>query len=82
MATTRKRLTAAERVAALQEKIKAIKAAERNAKKDKKDITRDSEGIENLLATLEAAAKANKVKKPAVIKAIAKITRSGLKFVE
>ena len=82
MATTRTRLTAEQRIAALQAKIKAIKAAERNAKKGKKSITRDSEGVANLLATLEAVAEANKVKKPVLIRAIAKITRSGLKFVE
>jgi len=82
MAITRKRLTAEQRIEALQAKIKAIKEAERSAKKGNKAITRDSEGVANLLATLEAVAKANKIKKPALIKAIAKITRSGLKFVE
>jgi hypothetical protein len=35
-----------------------------------------------LYATLEAVAKANKVKKPVLIRAIAKLTLSGLKFVE
>ena len=82
MATTRTRLTAEQKIAALNAKIKAIKDAERNTKKGKKEITRESEGVESLLAQLEAAAKANKVKKPALIKAIAKITRSGLKFAE
>ena len=84
MATTRTRtrLTAEQKIAALNAKIKAIKEAERNAKKGKKEITRDSEGVENLLAQLEAVAKANKVKKPVLIRAIAKLTRSGLKFVE
>lgn len=82
MATTRTRLTAEEKIAALQTKIKAIKAAERNAKKTNKELTRDSEGMENLLAQLDAVAKANKVKMPVVIRAIAKLTRSRLKFVE
>ncbi len=82
MATTRTRLTAEEKIAALQTKIKAIKAAERNAKKTNKELTRDSEGMENLLAQLDAVAKANKVRMPVVIRAIAKLTRSRLKFVE
>lgn len=82
MATTRTRLTAEQKIAALEAKIKAIKEAVRTAKKGKKEITRDSEGVESLLAQLEAVAKANKVKKPALIKAMAKLTRSGLKFVE
>ena len=81
MATTRTRLTAEEKIAALQTKIKAIKAAERNAKKTNKELTRDSEGMENLLAQLDAVAKANKVRMPVVIRAIAKLTRSRLKFV-
>ena len=82
MATTRTRLTAEQRIAALNAKIKAIKEAERTGKKGKKEITRESEGVENLLAQLEAVAKANKVKKPVLIRAIAKLTRSGLKFVD
>lgn len=82
MATTRTRLTAEQKIAELNAKIKAIKEAERNAKKSKKEITRDSDGVENLLAQLEGVAKANKVKKPALIRAIAKLTRSGLKFVD
>ena len=36
----------------------------------------------NLLVQLEGVAKANKVKKPALIRAIAKLTRSGLKFAD
>ncbi len=82
MATIRTRLTAEQKIAALNAKIKAIKEAERNAKKGKKELTRDSEGIADLLATLETVAKANKVKKPVLIRAIAKLTRSGLKFVD
>ena len=82
MATTRTRLTAEQRIAALQAKISAIKAAARTAKKGKKEITRESEGVENLLAQLEGVAKANKVKKPVLIRAIAKLTRSGLKFAD
>jgi hypothetical protein len=82
MAITRKRLTAEQRIEALQAKIKAIKEAERTAKKGKKELTRESEGMEALLAMLERVASANKIKKPALIRAIAKITRSGLKFVE
>ena len=82
MATTRIRLTAEEKIAALQAKIKAIKANTRNAKQSNKVLTRDSEGMENLLAQLDAVAKANKVKMPVVIRAIAKLTRSRLKFVE
>jgi hypothetical protein len=81
MTTIRTRLTAEQKIAALNAKIKAIKEAERNSKKGKKEITRESEGVANLLATLEAVAKANKVKKPVLIRAIAKLSRSGLKFV-
>jgi hypothetical protein len=55
MATTRTRLTAEQKIAALNAKIKAIKEAERTAKK---------------------------VKKPVLIRAIAKLTRSGLKIAE
>ena len=82
MATTRTRKTIDEQIAAHEEKLKALKAAKRNAAKGKKEITRDSEGVTNLLATLETVAKANKVKKPALIRAIAKWTRSGLKFTD
>lgn len=82
MATTRTRLTAEQKIAVLNAKIKAIKEAERNAKKGKKEITRDSEGVANLLLQLESVAKANKVKKPLLIRAIAKLTRSGLKFAD
>jgi len=82
MATTRTRLTAEQKIAALNAKIKAIKEAERNAKKGKKEITRDSEGVASLLASLETVAKANKVKKPVLIRAIAKLSRSGLRFVD
>jgi len=82
MATTRIRLTAEEKIAALQAKIKAIKDSTRNAKKSNKELTRDSEGMESLLAQLDAVAKANKVKMPVVIRAIAKLKRSRLKFVD
>ncbi len=82
MATTRTRLTAEEKIAALEAKIKALKESARTAKKGKKEITRESEGVENLLAQLDAVAKANKVKKPVLIRAIAKLTRSGLKFAD
>ena len=82
MATTRTRLTAEQKIEALEAKIKAIKEAERLAKKGKKEITRESEGVANLLETLEVVAKANKVKNPVLIRAIAKLTRSGLKFVD
>jgi len=82
MTTLRKRLTAEQNIAALNAKIKEIKEAERNSKKVKKGITRDSEGVNNLLQLIDNVAKANKVKKPVLIRAIAKLTRSGLKFVE
>ena len=83
MTTLRTRKTIDEIIAAQEAKLKALKAKKRNATKGKKkEITRDSEGVANLLATLEEVAKANKVKKPALIRSIAKLTRSGLKFVE
>lgn len=79
---TRTRRTIDELIAAQEAKLKALKEAKRKAAKGKKEITRDSEGVANLLTALEAVAKANKVKKPVLIRAIAKITRSGLKFVD
>ena len=82
MATTRTRRTIEEQIEAQKAKLKALIASKRTAKKTKKEITRESEGVENLLAQLEAVAKANKVKKPVLIRAIAKLTRSGLKFVD
>ena len=82
MATTRIRRTIDEQIAAQEAKLKALRAAKRTAKKTKKEITRESESVEVLFAQLEAVAKANKVKKPVLIRAIAKLTRSGLKFVE
>lgn len=83
MATTRTRRTIDELIAEQEAKLKALKAAKRNgAKGKKKEITRDSEGVANLLVQLESVAKANKVKKPLLIRAIAKLTRSGLKFVD
>ena len=70
-------------VAKLIEMQQTLKAAKRNAAKSKnKELTRESEGMEALLAMLEQVASANKVKKPMLIRAIAKLTRSGLKFAE
>ena len=83
MVTTRTRRSIDEIIAEQEAKLKALKAAKRNAAKGKKkELTRESEGVEALLAQLEAVAKANKVKKPVLIRAIAKLTRSGLKFVD
>ena len=83
MATTRTRRSIDEIIAEQEAKLKALKAAKRNAAKGKKkEITRDSDGVANLLVQLEGVAKANKVKKPALIRAIAKLTRSGLKFAD
>ena len=83
MATTRTRKTIDEIIAEQEAKLKALKAKKRNAVKGKKkEITRESEGVESLLAQLEAVAKANKAKKPVLIRALAKLTRSGLKFVD
>ena len=82
MATTRKRRSIDEIIAEQEEKLKALKAAKRNAAKGKKEITRDSDGVANLLVQLEGVARANKVKKPVLIRALAKLTRSGLKFVD
>jgi hypothetical protein len=83
MATTRTRRSIDEKIAEQEAKLKELKAAKRNAGKDKKkEITRDSDGVANLLAAVDSVAKANKVKKPVLIRAIAKLTRSGLKFVD
>jgi len=82
MATTRTRRNIDELIAAQEAKLKALKAAKRNAGKSKAaTLTKDSDGMANLIAALDAAATANKVKNPALIKVLAKITRSGLKFV-
>lgn len=83
MATTRTRRSIDELIAAQEAKLKELKAAKRNAAKGKnKELTRESEGMEALLAMLEQVASVNKIKKPVLIRAIAKITRSGLKFAE
>lgn len=82
MATTRTRRSIDELIAEQQAKLKALKAAKRNAGKAKKELTRESEGMEALLVMLEQVATANKVKNPVLIRAIAKLTRSGLKFVD
>ena len=83
MATTRTRKTIDEIIAEQEAKLKALKAKKRNAVKGKKkEITRDSDGVANLLVQLEGVARANKVKKPVLIRALAKLTRSGLKFVD
>ena len=83
MATIRTRKTIDEIIAEQEAKLKALKAKKRNAVKGKKkEITRDSDGVANLLVQLEGVARANKVKKPVLIRALAKLTRSGLKFVD
>lgn len=82
MATTRARRSIDELIAAQEAKLKELKALKRNAGKEKKELKRESEGMEALLAMLEKVASANKVKKPVLIRAIAQFTRSGLKFLE
>lgn len=82
MATTRTRRSIDELIAAQEAKLKELKSLKRNAGKAKKELKRESEGMEALLAMLEQVASANKVKKPMLIRAIAKITRSGLKFAD
>jgi hypothetical protein len=79
---TRTRRSIDELIAEQEAKLKALKAAKRNAGKAKKELTRESEGMEALLVMLEQVATANKVKNPVLIRAIAKLTRSGLKFVD
>lgn len=79
---TRARRSIDELIAAQEAKLKELKALKRNAGKVKKELTRESEGMEALLAMLEQVASANKVKKPLLIRAIAKITRSGLKIAD
>lgn len=79
---TRARRSIDELIAAQEAKLKELKALKRNAGRAKKELTRESEGMEALLAMLEQVASANKVKKPMLLRAIAKITRSGLKIAE
>jgi hypothetical protein len=80
MAITRKRLTAAERVAALKAKIKEIEAAERKAKKVKKELTRDSEGVSDLFALMDKVALQHKLTTPQLVREIVRIRRTRLKF--
>jgi hypothetical protein len=82
MATTRTRKSIDELIVEQKAKLNALIAAKRKAGKAKKEITRESEGMEALLAMLEQVATTNKVKNPVLIRAIAKLTRSGLKFVD
>ena len=83
MTTLRTKLTIEQKIEKKMAELKELRAAKRDAKRGKKkEITRESDGIANLLLAIEAAAKANKVKKPVIIRAVAKLTRSGLKFVD
>ena len=47
-------------------------------KSGSKDLTKDSEGIAELVAAIEVVSKAHKIKTPEVIKQIARIKRTGL----
>jgi hypothetical protein len=83
MTTLRTKLTIEQKIEKKMAELKQLRAAKRDAKRGKKkEITRDSEGMASLLNAIEAAAKANKVKKPVIIRAVAKLTRSGLKFLD
>lgn len=83
MTTLRTKLTIEQKIEKKMAELKQLRAAKRDAKRGKKkEITRDSEGMASLLNAIEVAAKANKVKKPVIIRAVAKLTRSGLKFLD
>ena len=83
MATARKRLTAEERIAAYEKKIKEIKQAEKEKSKSKgAALTRNSEGLDTLFAEMDKVAKKYKLTIPQLVKEIIRIRRTGLKIAD
>ena len=81
MATARKRLTAQERIAAYKEKIKEIEQAEKNKGKKAK-LTKTSEGLKELFELMDKVAKQHKLKMPQFVREVARLRRTGLKFLD
>ena len=81
MATARSKKTKEELLKEAEAKVKAIKQ-QIKAEKQKLNaaLTKDSSGMAEAINAIEAAAAANNVKIADVIKAIAKIKRTGLKI--
>lgn len=83
MAIARKRLTAEERIAAYEQKIKDIKKAEKEKSKGKgAALTKNSEGLDILFAEMDKVAKKYKLTIPQLVKEIIRIRRTGLKIEE
>ena len=77
MATKRKTLE--EMIEDTKARLKELEAKSKlKAKSGSKDLTKDSEGIAELVAAIEVVSKAHKIKTPEVIKQISRIKRSGL----
>lgn len=81
MATTRSKKTKEELLKEAEARVKMIKQ-QIKAEKQKQNaaLSKDSTGMAEAVKALEAAAAANNVKVADVIKAIAKIKRTGLKI--
>ena len=83
MATTRKRRSIDEIIAEQEAKLKALKAAKRNAAKGKKvKVTKDSEGMQDLFAQMDKVAKLHKLTMPQLVREVARIRRTGLNIEE
>lgn len=94
-AKRRQRKTIEEKIAETKVALKALRKAQRlalkkelqsNIKSSVKNrvdvLTKDSEGMRELIAALEAVARTHKLKVPEVIKVVSRIKRTRLKFVE
>ncbi len=76
---TRTRRTIEERIAETEAKLKALQEEGRKIKAAKKlGLTKDSAGVAELLKQIDSVAKQNGVKAADVIKAVAKLKRTGL----
>ena len=83
MTTARKRLTAEERIAAYEQKIKDIKKAEKEKSKGKgAALTKNSEGLDILFAEMDKVAKKYKLTIPQFVREVARLRRTGLKFAD
>ena len=78
---TRAKRTIEERIAETQAKLKSLQAEEKklkSAKAKKLVLTKESAGVAELLKQIDSVAKQNGVKAVDVIKAVAKLKRTGL----
>lgn len=75
----RTKRTIEERIAETEVKLKALQEEERKIKVAKKSVlTKESAGVAELLNQIDSVAKQNGVKTVDVIKAVAKLKRTGL----